>query len=232
MRLSCLWVLPVALWVGCGGSDDSNGSGPNGDGTADGGGGGNTNGGDGSTTNPPGNTGGNTTTTPDGGTIVAGNPDGSCKAGVPAAGQLANVSSPTTVVGSGTAASCTFDALNTAVKKGGVITFDCGSAPATIAVTSTLELPITKDTVIDGGGKVTLDGGGSVQIMEWNSGNFQALDFRLTLQNITFANGKIAGSQPIPPQSQPACSQGFDDGEGGALRMRDGNLTVINSIFV
>jgi len=36
--------------------------------------------------------------------------------------------------------------------------------------------------------------------------------------------------QAIPPAPAP-CSQGFDDGEGGAIYMRDGNLSVINSVF-
>ena len=35
----------------------------------------------------------------------------------------------------------------------------------------------------------------------------------------------------IPTAPQAACSQGYDDGEGGALFMRDGNLTVIDCIF-
>src|SRR5438105_6549991 len=61
-----------------------------------------------------------------------GNPDGHCLAGVPAGGMSANVSSPTSVVGDGSAGSCTFTALNTAVTKGGVITFNCGAAPVTI----------------------------------------------------------------------------------------------------
>ena len=70
-----------------------------------------------------------------------------------------DTSAPTTVVGTGTAASCTFSALNAAVTARGIITFDCGSAPVTISVTATLNLPTTKNTVIDGGNKVTLDGG-------------------------------------------------------------------------
>ena len=48
----------------------------------------------------------------------AGNPNGSCSAGVPAKGQPADTSSPTTVVGTGTAASCTFSALQAAVDRG------------------------------------------------------------------------------------------------------------------
>ncbi len=160
-----------------------------------------------------------------------GNPDRSCTAGIPAAGLPADVSHPTTVVGTGTAASCTFDALSAAVAGGGVITFDCGSAPVTIAVTATLNLPTNKDTVIDGGGTITLDGGGTVQILRFYSANFQALETRVTVQHLVFANGAIAGSMPIPTAPAP-CSQGFDDGEGGAIFMRDGNLTVIDSLFV
>ncbi len=160
----------------------------------------------------------------------AGNPTGSCTAGLPTGATAASTASPTTVVGTGTAASCTYAALSAAVTKGGVITFNCGSAPVTIAVTTTLKLPIDRDTVIDGGNLVTLDGGGAVQILNWNSPNFQALDFRLTLQHLTLTNGKQTPTQAIPVAPAP-CSQGWDDGEGGALFMRDGNLTVIDCIF-
>src|SRR6476646_3694386 len=58
----------------------------------------------------------------------------------------ADVSTPTTVVGSGTSASCTLAALRTAIAAGGVITFDCGDQSATIDVTETLHVPIDKDT--------------------------------------------------------------------------------------
>ena len=40
---------------------------------------------------------------------------------------------------------------------GGTIVFDCGAAPMTIAITQTITF--TKETVLDGGGTVTLDGG-------------------------------------------------------------------------
>ena len=159
-----------------------------------------------------------------------GNPDGACSAGIPARGMPADVSHPTTVVGTGTAASCTASALSAAVATGGVITFACGDAPVTIAVTATLELPIGKDTVIDGGGKVTLDGGGAVSILRYEGPNFQASETKVTLQHIAFAHGKIAGSQPIPTAPAP-CSQGFNDGEGGAVFVRDANLTVIDALF-
>ncbi len=158
-----------------------------------------------------------------------GNPDGKCAAGVPAGGKLVDTSSPTTVVGTGSAASCTFASLNAAVTAGGIITFDCGAAPVTIGVTATLQLPITKDTVIDGGGKVTLDGGGAVQILRFDSPNFRALDTRVTLQRLRLINGKTTPTEAIPTVTQPSkCSQGWNDGEGGALYMRDGNLTIID----
>jgi hypothetical protein len=179
----------------------------------------------GSTTPSPGDDAGVTPTGPNG------NPDGSCAAGVPAAGRPADVSHPTSVIGSGTPESCTFDALSAAVARGGVITFDCGAAPHTIPVTATLRLPLDKDTVIDGGGTITLDGGGTTQILVFNSPNWQALDTRVTLQHLAFVHGKVAGSEPIPPAPAP-CSQGFNAGEGGAVFMRDGNLTVIDCLFV
>jgi hypothetical protein len=116
------------------------------------------------------------------------------------------------------------------VTKGGIITFDCGSAPVTIAVTATMNLPINKNTVIDGGEKITLDGGGNVQLLRFDSPNFQATEIRVTLQRLRFVNAKITGSSPIPVAPAP-CSQGFNAGEGGAIFMRDGNLSVIDSIF-
>ena len=171
------------------------------------------------------------TTSTDAGSIgAAGNPNGSCTAGVPASGQPASVSNPT-VVGNGTPASCTFSALNAAVGKAGVITFNCGSAAVTIPVTATMKLSISKDTVIDGGDQVTLDGGHAVQILNYNSANFQATETRVTLQHIALVNGKTTPTDMIPPAPETACSQGYDDGEGGALYMRDGNLTVIDCIF-
>ena len=175
-------------------------------------------------------TGGKATGGAGGTTTSAGNPNGSCSTGVPARGQPADISNPTTVVGTGTEASCTFAQLKAAATTGGVITFNCGSGPVTIVVTSTLNLPTTKNTVIDGGNKITLDGGNAVQILRFDSANFQANANGLTLQHITLINGKTTPTQAIPTAPAP-CSQGWDDGEGGALYMRDGNLTVIDSIF-
>ena len=167
----------------------------------------------------------------DGGTAKsAGNPNGSCTTGVPARGQPVDTSKPTTVVGTGTPASCTFSQLQAAATLGGIITFNCGSCPVTIPVTATLNLPTTKNTVVDGGNKITLDGGNAVQILSFNGTDFRKNTMGLTLQHITLINGKTTPTKAIPTAPAP-CSQGWDDGQGGAVFINDGNLTVIDSIF-
>jgi hypothetical protein len=175
--------------------------------------------------------GGSVTSGADGGGIVSIPSSTSCASGVPTAGQPADVSNPTTVVGTGTPASCTFAALNTAVTAGGVITFNCGSAPVTIAVTATMNLPTGKDTVIDGGNLITLDGGHAVQILNFNHDNYRVNTTLVTVQHIAFVNAKTNPTDLIPTRPAP-CSQGYDDGQGGAIYMLDGNLTVIDSTFM
>ncbi len=166
---------------------------------------------------------------PGGGSWTAGNPDGSCVAGLPADGQPVDTSNPSTVVGTGSAESCTFAELQAAVASGGVITFDCGGR-ATIAVTATLEVPTGKDTVLDGSREITLDGQNKVRILSFDSPGWQTNEHRLTLQHIALINAKATPTVAIPPAPAP-CSQGWNDGQGGAVYMRDGNLTVIDSIF-
>jgi hypothetical protein len=153
-----------------------------------------------------------------------------CTLDLPAGAQPADVSKPTVVVGTGTAESCSFAALNAAVKPGGVITFNCGTAPTTIAVTSTLVLSTKTSTVIDGGNTVTLDGQGLVQIFNYNDPDWMKSEVRVTLQHLTVVNGKTTPVEVIPTAPAP-CSQGYNDGEGGALFMRNGNLSIIDCIF-
>jgi hypothetical protein len=52
----------------------------------------------------------------------------------------------------------------------------------------------------------------------------------VTLQHLRIINGHVGGSMPIPTAPAP-CSQGFNDGEGGAVFVRDGNLSVIDCLF-
>lgn len=110
------------------------------------------------------------------------------------------------VVGSGTPASCTEAALTTALAGGGLVTFNCGSAPHTITVTAAKL--ITTATTIDGGGLVTLSGGGQTPILE-NTGPL------LTLRHLTIADGYRTG----------------DNGGGGVYSRWRSSLTVENCIF-
>jgi hypothetical protein len=160
----------------------------------------------------------------------AGNPDATCSDTLPAQAQPADSSHPTTVVGSGTSATCSFASLSAAIQQGGVITFNCGAADTSIAVSATLNLPTDRNTVIDGGNKITLDGGNSVRILQWNSSDWQKNTHTLTLQHVVLANGKASGTQLIPTRPAP-CSQGYNDGQGGALYMRDGGLRAIDVTF-
>jgi hypothetical protein len=146
----------------------------------------------------------------------AGNPSGVCA--IPAAGQAKDTSSPDHVVGTGTAASCTEAAFRSAVAAGGVITFDCGSAPATITVTA--EVSVSQDTTIDGAGKVTLSGGGSSRILHIASAWNVATPL-LTVQNLSFVDGFTSD---VPNTTSTA--QG-----GGAIFEDGGSLTVINCTF-
>ena len=155
---------------------------------------------------------------------AAGNPDG--RAGVPADGRAVDTSRPTRVIGTGTRASCTSAAVVAAVAAGGIVTFDCGPAPVTIVLTATAKVVNTHpDLVLDGGGTVTLSGGGTRRILYQNACD-AAQQFttahcddqetpRLVVQNLRLVDG-----------SSTADREG-----GGAIFVRGGRLRVVNSRF-
>ncbi len=148
---------------------------------------------------------------------------------IPQGAGLEDVSSPTTVVGSGTPASCTSAAFVNAVAQGGIVTFDCGPDPVTITLEETAR--VFNDTgpeiVIDGGGLITLSGGGSRRILYmntcdqnqvWTTSHCQNQDHpRLTVQNLTFINAN-------------STSEAVYDG-GGAIWVRGGRFKVVNCSF-
>jgi hypothetical protein len=122
------------------------------------------------------------------------------------------------VVGDGSAASCTEQALRAAVAAGGIVTFDCGSAPATITVTS--EVPVSKDTTIDGGNVVTLSGGKASRILHITSA-WNVSTPLLTVQNLAFTQGYTTDVMNTTTTKQ-----------GGAAIFEDGgSLTVIGCTF-
>lgn len=102
--------------------------------------------------------------------------------------RLKSISKPTTVVGIDTPVSCTQSALATALLKGGIITFNCGTQPVTILITSQLVASSGSDTIIDGEGLVTLDGTGRTRILKFDRGDFRYSTPVLTVQRLRFIN--------------------------------------------
>ncbi|HET6533648.1 MAG TPA: hypothetical protein VFH03_23925 [Actinoplanes sp.] len=157
-----------------------------------------------------------------------GNPDGD--APVPSDGEAEDTSDPDRVIGNGTPKSCTPAAVVEAVADGGVITFDCGPAPVTITLRRTAKIRNAAGPriVLDGGGKVTLSGGGERRILYMNTcdeaqgfttSHCQNQDHpRLTVQNLVFADGNSTGEKA-------------EGGGGGAIFVRGGRVKVVNSRF-
>ncbi|WP_347403553.1 hypothetical protein [Solwaraspora sp. WMMD406] len=86
-----------------------------------------------------------------------------------------------------------------------------------------------RQVVLDGGGRVTLSGGGERRILYmntcdeaqgWTTSHCNDQDHpRLVVQNLTFADGDATGEQT-------------DGGGGGAIFVRGGQFRVVNSRFV
>ena len=164
---------------------------------------------------------------------AAGNPDG--HAYVPPAARAVNTSQPNHVIGNGTPASCTSAAVVRAVAEGGVITFNCGSNPVTITMTSTAKVVNTSSQVVlDGGGLVTLSGGGKLQILYmdtcdqrqiWTTNHCVNQEWpQLVVQNMTLEDGYS------PIRQTPGTPYG--GGGGGAIYAEGGQLKVVDSRFI
>jgi hypothetical protein len=115
------------------------------------------------------------------------------------------------------------------VAAGGRITFDCGPDPVVIGMRRTAKVRNTSPlVVIDGGGKVTLDGMGRRRILYqntcdrrqvWTTSHCQdQATPRLVVRRMTFTRGNSAGER-------------VDGGGGGAIFVRGGRLSVADSRF-
>ncbi len=159
----------------------------------------------------------------------AGNPNGHFP--VPTQAQAQDVSVPNHVIGTGTPESCTAEAFIAAVALGGKITFNGGPNPFTI----TLPRPAKvfnnmPDLVIDGGGLVTLSGGGATRILYmntcdqnqvWTTNHCQDQEHpQLTVQNLTFIDGNSKNESDVDNR-----------GGGGAIWVRGGRFKVVNCRF-
>lgn len=141
----------------------------------------------------------------------------------------ADVSEPDVVVGQGTPETCTAEAFIDAVAQGGTIVFDCGPDPVVIELDRPAKIynDTGPDIVIDGGGLITLSGGGQTRILYmntcdedlvWTTPHCQNQDHpRLSLQNITFRDGDASGD--------------LEHDGGGAVFVRGGRLRVYGARF-
>jgi predicted outer membrane repeat protein len=139
------------------------------------------------------------------------------------------------VVGTGTPASCTEAALNSALAGGGTITFNCGAAPHTIL--SSAAKTITLDTTLDGGGTITLDGQDGDRL-------FVVRDSAvLTLRNVVldhgFAlgdggaihNGSVGADMPGAVILENSTIRNSLAGQSGGAIVSTGPLTITDSLL-
>jgi hypothetical protein len=136
------------------------------------------------------------------------------------------------VIGRGTPARCTSAAVVRAVNRGGHISFNCGPDPITITMKATAKVENTSHhIVLDGGGLVTLSGGGKRQILymntcdksrTWTTSHCQDQKWpQLLVRNLTFRDGNAATPQ----------TPGNPEG-GGAIFASGGRLHVVHSHFI
>ena len=135
-----------------------------------------------------------------------------------------------TVIGNGRPSSCTSAKVVRAVAGGGRIRFSCGPDPVTITLRRTAKVVNTSSRVVlDGGGLVTLSGGGARRILylntcdraqTWTTShcNDQA-EPRLVVRRMRFVDGNATGETT-------------DGGGGGAIFARGGRLKIVDSEFV
>lgn len=98
------------------------------------------------------------------------------------------------VVGDGTPASCNNAAYTAKMAGGGLVTFNCGSAPIVIPVTTqVINSGVT--TTVDGGGLVSLDGGDSLQLFLVQNGG------TLNLRNVNLRRGRFLSGGAIYNQT-------------------------------
>lgn len=145
---------------------------------------------------------------------------------------------------------CTQAGLQAALNTGGLITFNCGAPSTTIAISSVLTTN-GRDTEIDGGGRITLDGQGQTKIL---NNPYSPNPRTLTIRNMRFINGKAPATGGIGIESGGAITSGSpgtrlhiinstfennstsavtnEDNQGGAIFSNNSYETVIvNSVF-
>lgn len=135
---------------------------------------------------------------------------------------------PVTLVDPTIISDCTQAGVQRALDQGGHIAFDCGAAPIAIALSSPLIASATVDTVLDGGGLVTLDGQGQTRILEKPFTPGSDVDKTkgndLTIQNMSLMRGRA----PAATKTRDANARGGAIWIGASPGTR---LHVFNTTF-
>ena len=147
-----------------------------------------------------------------------------------------DVTAPT-IVGSGTPASCTEAALNAALVVGRNITFSCGASPVTITFSSSKNM--TVNTSLDGGGLVTLSGGGASSLFAVNGGVTMALANLTIAAGFTSGNGGAISSNgtlsitgcTLTGNSTSSSNDYYGSPANGGAVLNGGTLIVASSTF-
>ena len=166
-------------------------------------------------------------------TLVLGSETGVAAAGLCAVAKPLKNPAKMHVVGNGTAASCTPAALREAVQAGGHVVFDCGGA-ATITVPE--ELQVSGVTVIDGAGRITLDGRHGGRILR------ALINSTLSVRNLHLINGggpstgrggAISGDyrNRIEVVNSTLTNNSATDGGGAIAMAAESRLTVLGTTF-
>jgi predicted outer membrane repeat protein len=127
----------------------------------------------------------------------------------------------TTVVGNGTPASITRQALQEALDRGGRVEINSGGVPVTVYVDRTL-IVRKHGTVIDGKGLLTLDARSERRIMfsvgahSPNTGGPNNRTFRWAVRGIIFRNGKTTGGPLNQPGPSPENGGSGNDNQAGS----------------
>ncbi len=140
------------------------------------------------------------------------------------------------VVGSGSLASCTEGAFDTALAAaqtngGGTITFNCGG-PATITFTDSKVISNPNTVIIDGANQITLDGGDATKFFLIDDGA------TLDLRNLTIENGRHYAGGAIDNDGTTLITGSTlrynqvdqqSTNRGGAIYNNGGDVTITSS---
>ncbi len=153
------------------------------------------------------------------------------------------VAADSVVVGTGTPASCSEAAFDAGLAllypgdqaPGGTLSFNCGSNPHTIVLSS--QKVLHDGSVIDGGGTITLSGGNTTRIF-WISQQARVEIQRITLSNgfaehsaAIFAEPNWSGDYTNLSLNRVTLRENRSSQFGGAIGSQHTNLSIIDSLI-